>query len=934
MAVSAAVRGPGARAQQAEPARAVREQARVRIANIMPFASADRVRVDVRLELEEVAPGLRMGLLAEIREHPGGELLWEGTCGIADFRRQWSTTVSRVIPDLQPKLWSPTSPQLYDLTVTVGLRGRGTTRFGFRSVAHRRGQIFLNGKPVFLRGNAINPPGRGMDESVASDRAFAEAYIRDMKARNINCIRTVSPVWLDMCDELGMLAITGIYGAPPGATYEGGSYVPPLDLREAVREYKQKFFQYSVYHPSVIAHIVSSDMPTRGRYGEMFTVFLDSAYMAFKEWDPHRLYFTNAGRGGGDTGDVSDWHAYPGWYGGNFLSYYRLRQESAQKKPMTFSECVGAFTESGGRFRVQGRQLAASLAWGGHTPNPVEDALEYQAVHTKRTVEICRRLRNKAGHMAGVLPFTSIFYHWDGVRRYEDMQPKPVADAMRRAFQPVLLSWECWRPHVYAGSTLDARAHVVNDSDSLEDMKGLTLKYSVCAKGGDEVRGGETNFPDVAYFRAERVPVRIALPGNLRTGDYTLKGELLRGGQTIAANEAEGLFIADPADRMPNRPPTKPVFLYDPVGVTGKALVSLRFALLPLDDPEKLMPGMVCVIGANVWDDTLSRHKERLRQFVRAGGRILLLRQTFERYELDWLGAGLEVVGSGGDSPVCVPGMYINPERPDLSVFSGIPRRRLRLWSDTTGWNEDCEGNPHIYPAMACFVPDAEIGLENVAVLANCGRGLSRIVLCEVFEGEGSVVVCGLDLVGRFGLDPVADKMLRNLVAYVAEDREHERYPLVDAPIQWGDYVSERGVVSGSCYGMLVNAAKIPAPKEGRPEITSTQTVPRGRRPYGPFYYSGDCGVVTVNPKDENGIGQFFVRVAEGKRRLRTLVENPDPDRKAELTVTVNGVSSERESFAPGTKGETSISLSPHDGELAVTYAGSRHLVILSSHFE
>lgn len=53
----------------------------------------------------------------------------------------------------------------------------------------RDGVFYLNGKPIYLRGNAINPPERGIPESLERSKEFARDYVRFMKSLNINIIR-------------------------------------------------------------------------------------------------------------------------------------------------------------------------------------------------------------------------------------------------------------------------------------------------------------------------------------------------------------------------------------------------------------------------------------------------------------------------------------------------------------------------------------------------------------------------------------------------------------------------------------------------------------------------------------------------------------------------------------------------------------------------
>ena len=70
----------------------------------------------------------------------------------------------------------------------------------------------MNGRQVFLRGVAINPPGRGLEASAAGNATFAVAYLRALKDYGVNFVR-IEPgdreTWWDAADELGMLVFHG-----------------------------------------------------------------------------------------------------------------------------------------------------------------------------------------------------------------------------------------------------------------------------------------------------------------------------------------------------------------------------------------------------------------------------------------------------------------------------------------------------------------------------------------------------------------------------------------------------------------------------------------------------------------------------------------------------------------------------------------------------
>ena len=100
----------------------------------------------------------------------------------------------------------PVNPR--DFAVVVGidhypdfrcLRGATAVRVGFRKIEARDGHIYLNGHPIFLRGLAINPPGRTVPEALGSSRQFAYDYVKYMKGQNLNLIRVNEPNqdWFD-----------------------------------------------------------------------------------------------------------------------------------------------------------------------------------------------------------------------------------------------------------------------------------------------------------------------------------------------------------------------------------------------------------------------------------------------------------------------------------------------------------------------------------------------------------------------------------------------------------------------------------------------------------------------------------------------------------------------------------------------------------------
>src|SRR5439155_15248183 len=182
---------------------------------------------------------------------------------------------------------------LYNLTATATkdhkLLAEETVRFGFRSFESRHGQFYLNGRPIFLRGLAINPPRRTIPPEVGESRAFAEAYVRFLKSNNVNTIRLThdSQVWFDVCDKLGMMVYQGQYGSPLES--DKGKRAVPADFDKSIAAYKRLFESYAS-HPSILIYVLSNELPVSGARGRAFHDFLSRAHTELKEWDPTRLY--------------------------------------------------------------------------------------------------------------------------------------------------------------------------------------------------------------------------------------------------------------------------------------------------------------------------------------------------------------------------------------------------------------------------------------------------------------------------------------------------------------------------------------------------------------------------------------------------------------------------------------------------------------------
>jgi len=211
-----------------------------------------------------------------------------------------------VLPIPKPRLWSPDSPFLYDLQVTLKKGGQKvdevSSYFGMRKVGLLKNNqgvacITLNHKPLFQIGTLDQgfwPDGiytAPTDDALWSDIAF-------LKEAGFNLMRKHVKVepdrWYYWCDKLGILVWQDIPSAN-NATPEGQREFE-VELSHIVKD------QYN--HPSIILWVLFNE-----GWGQYDTQRLTQS---LKTLDPSRLVDDASGWVDTLAGDIVDGHGYPG----------------------------------------------------------------------------------------------------------------------------------------------------------------------------------------------------------------------------------------------------------------------------------------------------------------------------------------------------------------------------------------------------------------------------------------------------------------------------------------------------------------------------------------------------------------------------------------------------------------------------------------------
>ncbi len=295
------------------------------------------------------------------------------------------------------RLWSPHSPNLYDLHVTLKRDGKVqdevSTYFGMRKVSIQSGEVLLNNTPIYQR--LILDQGYWPDSLLTPPDAEAiKKDVEYIKAFGYNGVRKhqkiEDPRFYYWCDRLGLL----VWGELPSAYEYTNEAV--ANLSHTMTEFIKRDYN----HPSIIAWV-----PLNESWGvrEIFSnkQQQDASIMLYylcKALDPTRLVSGNDGWEQTVT-DISAIHDYAA-RGEDIAKHFATREhveQGAASHRMAFAEGFtsspdSAFlvTEYGGiAMTVKGKQgkMANMETWGYH------DKVESEEAFMERFISVTDAIR-------------------------------------------------------------------------------------------------------------------------------------------------------------------------------------------------------------------------------------------------------------------------------------------------------------------------------------------------------------------------------------------------------------------------------------------------------------------------------------------------------------------------------------------------------------
>jgi beta-glucuronidase len=336
------------------------------------------------------------------------------------------------VPDAA--LWSPESPNLYDLTIELARGGavfdRYTLAIGIRTIQVTSDALLLNGKPVYLKGF-----GRHEDFAITGRGLVPAVNVKDfalLKWINANSFRTshypYAEQQMDLADRLGILVIdetpaVGLFFAEEGLARR----------LELCQQMTRDLIARDKNHPSVIAWSVANEPNSAHPNAKPF--FRD-LYDLAKSLDATRPVTLVSNKGvqeeSFDFMDLLCLNRYYGWYtqigkieeGATKLSQELDAMYAKWRKPLIFTE------------------FGADTLPGQHAQPPEMFSEEYQAEMIARDIQVLRSKPFVIGeHVWNLCDFKTA----QGVRRVNGMNYKGVFTRERRPKMVAHKLRELWK---------------------------------------------------------------------------------------------------------------------------------------------------------------------------------------------------------------------------------------------------------------------------------------------------------------------------------------------------------------------------------------------------------------------------------------------------------------------------------------------------------
>jgi hypothetical protein len=729
---------------------------------------------------------------------------------VARVRVEWQLRPGKneqswVLPVSGARYWSPDDPHLYAAELRVVRSGEESDhwshRFGMRELTVRDRNFYLNGIPLYIKAaffEGLYPSGIAYPDT----EDMAREEIRLAKEAGFNMIRPwrkpPPPMWLDLADEMGVLTVgslavecMGLPRSTPSLPAMVENELRRSVLRDRNRTCVVQWELFNELHRPILKQMMRP-MALLARELDPTRLILDESggwafganlYLPY-EYEPLKF---------------NDIHTYPGpfinreRYDG-FLAIGLTDEDRKErglrgKSPgrnvvpglMSFVSELGYgslpdLVENNESFKRSGNPLTPAYRYHRRLAEEQKRALEesgfdkiypdfqefcrdQQVIHgaaNKRMIEAVRSNPEVDGFCIHAL----VGGDWVLGAGLLDLwrNPKSYAyEATKAANQPRILPIRVLPRNVYAERGARLEITGVNDSEALNGE----LSIEIVSAEGQEVFSRTLN---ATFVKG----VSSLFSEEIRTeslqGAYTVKAKFTSPEGSVAGENSYD-FDVFPATQLVR--PEEKIAILDPEDSLKPFLRKAGIEFVEFDGIEDLaLPVFVTRVSTDGAESEES--SVQLQTFIKNGGTVVYLE-----------GAGGFIRGGSSDrvdSPwfphhprlerarglwTCIPHLVA-----DHPIFDGLPSKGMmrdlyeNVWADSTLINL---GGETIVGSVGFewFSAEHELGYLGP------GESWWGADLAMVPFGRGRYLVSQLRLVKNLEKDPVADKLLYNIIRFV-----------------------------------------------------------------------------------------------------------------------------------------------------------------------
>lgn len=701
---------------------------------------------------------------------------------------------------IDPNYWSPDNPYLYYMKTSIEessvLVDELTTRFGFR-------EFWIDGKDFRLNGEIIRL--RNFPLVAPAPHHFRPDWLKGwftlMKKQGHNSMRLFSPwqnVVAEVADEVGLLV-------EEGSSFVDGDQRARWNNAAANIQTEKEFGEWiraKRNHPSIVIWTTENEcwsMNNTADYnaGDPTQVGIYNWLVGLTGWitqhDDTRVITNHS------LGDMLDWtEKYDEDYfvAGDLIGTadnYNLHYPREYRYPAEQVELANIWADQKNKPLIMGEFSGPDTIMPGSTTDfhiNGEDFLKGGVGEGKAIYYLFRRVVGgwRATGVSMIEAFwpniysvkdllpTGLVVDWGdltmpymkpntlshesynppewGLTSYPEYLPDSLAvdsnnrfwNLLEDTFAPLLINFgdDFWEHNYISGESVQKDAYIINDT---YDAQSVT--WSWILKDGQTVIASDSNSSiTLAISEIKPIAFTVDMPTVSERTDLKLIIEV--NSPDFNSFDQMDITVYPPVSISPPIFPDASIAVYDTSSQTTTILNTLDISYTPLQSINNLSNYDLLVIGYNSADAQVGSSHQTIRDFVDAGGRVIVFEQERDTYpNLDGIFPGIKAsTVIWGNASHCIAN-YADIGAPTHPLFAGL-HDGICNWRGEYG--RICEfAFPRPYNTTA-------------RSLLYSGRWSTSLI--EGFYGNGQYLLCQTNVTSRYGQEPEATILIHNMLFY------------------------------------------------------------------------------------------------------------------------------------------------------------------------